>query len=322
MADELLWKEPLRQDRLSDKAKSQPHVFDIHGGGLDLQFPHHEDEIAQSCCANGTDEMARYWLHNEMLQVEGKKMSKSLGNFFTVRDLLDQGVPGEVIRFVMLSTHYRKPMDWTEKKRDEAEKFLRQCATVLGEWSKGRMQNGLQRREPTEPSIKLVDYLKDDLNSSLALTHLKFLVSKGSASPFTFGGQLYRDLKFMGFMERNWTEWFETAIDDLAPLAEVLQRARLVAIETKDFAELDQLKTSLVDAGLEVRMSKTNVEVVRKKLDSIGTAYSRANRALATENYEEADFWDGIASQMKNGTLPCKENQEHKIQALFEAWGL
>ncbi|WP_288961047.1 cysteine--tRNA ligase, partial [uncultured Sulfitobacter sp.] len=124
MADELLWKEPLRQDRLSDEAKSAPHVFDIHGGGLDLQFPHHEDEIAQSCCANGTDEMARYWLHNEMLQVEGKKMSKSLGNFFTVRDLLDQGVPGEVIRFVMLSTHYRKPMDWTEKKRDEATKTL------------------------------------------------------------------------------------------------------------------------------------------------------------------------------------------------------
>ena len=100
-------------------------VFDIHGGGLDLQFPHHEDEIAQSCCANGTEEMARFWMHNEMLQVEGKKMSKSLGNFFTVRDLLEQGVPGEVIRFVMLSTHYRKPMDWTEKKREEAEKTLR-----------------------------------------------------------------------------------------------------------------------------------------------------------------------------------------------------
>ncbi|WP_295314142.1 cysteine--tRNA ligase, partial [Roseobacter sp.] len=91
-------------------------TFDIHGGGNDLMFPHHENEIAQSCCANETDCMANVWMHNEMLQVEGKKMSKSLGNFFTVRDLLEQGVPGEVIRFVMLSTHYRKPMDWTEKK--------------------------------------------------------------------------------------------------------------------------------------------------------------------------------------------------------------
>jgi len=90
--------------------------FDIHGGGNDLQFPHHENEIAQSCCAHPEGEFARYWMHNEMLQVEGKKMSKSLGNFFTVRDLLDKGIPGEVIRFVFLSTHYGKPMDWTEKK--------------------------------------------------------------------------------------------------------------------------------------------------------------------------------------------------------------
>ncbi|OYX20718.1 MAG: cysteine--tRNA ligase, partial [Rhodobacterales bacterium 32-66-9] len=84
--------------------------FDIHGGGLDLQFPHHENEIAQSACAHPEGSFARYWLHNEMLQVEGKKMSKSLGNFFTVRDLLDQGVPGEVIRLVFLMTHYRSPM--------------------------------------------------------------------------------------------------------------------------------------------------------------------------------------------------------------------
>ncbi|MDM7255349.1 MAG: cysteine--tRNA ligase, partial [Paracoccus sp. (in: a-proteobacteria)] len=99
--------------------------FDIHGGGIDLQFPHHENEIAQSCCAHPDESFARYWLHNEMLQVEGKKMSMSLGYFFTVRDLLDRGGPGEVIRFVMLSTHYRKPMDWTEARAAEAEAVLR-----------------------------------------------------------------------------------------------------------------------------------------------------------------------------------------------------
>ena len=98
--------------------------FDIHGGGLDLTFPHHENEKAQSCCEAGEDSFARYWMHNEMLQVEGKKMSKSLGNFFTVRDLLEQGVPGEVIRFVFLQTHYRKPMDWTQKKAKEAKVTL------------------------------------------------------------------------------------------------------------------------------------------------------------------------------------------------------
>ncbi|MEM6341676.1 MAG: cysteine--tRNA ligase, partial [Pseudomonadota bacterium] len=107
--------------------------FDIHGGGNDLAFPHHENEIAQSKCAGHG--FANVWMHNEMLQVEGKKMSKSLGNFFTVRDLLDQGVPGEVIRFVMLSTHYRKPMDWTEKKREEAEATLRKWYGIAEEAS-------------------------------------------------------------------------------------------------------------------------------------------------------------------------------------------
>ena len=105
--------------------------FDIHGGGNDLIFPHHENEIAQSCCAHPEGRFARYWLHNEMLQVEGKKMSKSLGNFFTVRDLLDRNIPGEVIRFVLLSTHYGKPMDWTAQKAQEAEKTLRKWRTIL-----------------------------------------------------------------------------------------------------------------------------------------------------------------------------------------------
>ena len=94
--------------------------FDIHGGGIDLVFPHHENEIAQSACAHPEGEFARYWLHNGFLNVEGEKMSKSLGNFFTVRDLLDRGIPGEVMRFVLLSTHYRQPMDWTEAKVEEA----------------------------------------------------------------------------------------------------------------------------------------------------------------------------------------------------------
>ena len=106
--------------------------FDIHGGGIDLQFPHHENEIAQSACAHPQGDFARVWMHNEMLMVEGRKMSKSLGNFFTVRDLLDRGIPGEVIRFVFLQTHYSKPMDWTEAKRQEAEKRLDALLPPLG----------------------------------------------------------------------------------------------------------------------------------------------------------------------------------------------
>ena len=113
-------------------------TFDIHAGGIDLAFPHHENEIAQSRAACDDCGFARYWLHNEMLQVEGKKMSKSLGNFFTVRDLLDQGVPGEVIRFVLLSTHYRSPMDWTAEKVEAAEATLKEWRAYGSERSAAR----------------------------------------------------------------------------------------------------------------------------------------------------------------------------------------
>ena len=258
MADELLWKEPLRQDRLSEGAKSQPHVFDIHGGGLDLQFPHHEDEIAQSCCANGTDEMARYWLHNEMLQVEGKKMSKSLGNFFTVRDLLDQGVPGEVIRFVMLSTHYRKPMDWTEKKRDEAEKTLRKWLDLTRD---------LQPSDPTTfaPDQKLLDAVADDLNTHLALTYLNALTAQPQ--------KLLDHARWLGFLgdkarqddekarSAYTTSMGSGASDALASLANRLDELRQTAMQSKDFSQVDAFKTALLAAGVEVRMSKTGVDL-------------------------------------------------------------
>ena len=126
----------------------------------------------------------------------------------------------------------------------------------------------------------------------------------------------------MGFLGRHWSEWFDDRADDLAPFAQLLSEARSVAIGTKDFSEVDRLKAALVAVGIEVQMSKAGVEVARKQLDSIGIAYSRANRAVATESDDEADFWYGIAEQMKQGILPCKENQEQKIQALFEEWKL
>ncbi|KAJ31378.1 cysteine--tRNA ligase [Sulfitobacter pontiacus] len=259
MADELLWKEPLRQDRLSDEAKSQPHVFDIHGGGLDLQFPHHEDEIAQSCCANGTDEMARYWLHNEMLQVEGKKMSKSLGNFFTVRDLLDQGVPGEVIRFVMLSTHYRKPMDWTEKKRDEATK-------TLTKWMD--LTRDLEPCDPAafKPDQKLIDALADDLNTHLALSYLNALTAQPQ--------KLLDHARWLGFLSDKsreddakaraaYTTSFGSGGSEVeTELANRLDELRQMAMKTKDFSDVDALKAALLAAGCEVRISKQGTEVI------------------------------------------------------------
>ncbi|UWR16902.1 cysteine--tRNA ligase [Sulfitobacter sp. M368] len=233
--------------------------FDIHGGGNDLQFPHHENEIAQSTCAGHG--FARYWMHNEMLQVEGKKMSKSLGNFFTVRDLLDQGVPGEVIRFVMLSTHYRKPMDWTEKKRAEAEKTLRKWRGLVN----GAGDSGVV-------SDKVIAALEDDLNTPLAISELHQLAQallKKERSERTEKDvdDLAASARLLGLLSDNATmgAWvFDGAVEQLAVshFVDLLGALKAEAMETKDFSKLDALKKALVDAGLEVRMSKSEIALL------------------------------------------------------------
>jgi cysteinyl-tRNA synthetase len=220
-------------------------TFDIHGGGNDLMFPHHENEIAQSCCANGDDSFAKVWLHNEMLQVEGKKMSKSLGNFFTVRDLLEQGVPGEVIRFVFLSTHYRKPMDWTDKKAKDAEATLRKWRALTA---------GIE--PAANAAAEVVGALSDDLNTAGVITELHKLAAAGDAAGLLASGQL------VGLLSAKAGDWTQTADVDLSAFEAKLSKARSIAMETKDFSEVDRLKAGFVEAGLEVRMSKAGVELV------------------------------------------------------------
>ena len=214
--------------------------FDIHGGGSDLLFPHHENEVAQSTCAG--HDFAQFWMHNEMLQVEGKKMSKSLGNFFTVRDLLDQGVPGEVIRFVFLGTHYSRPMDWTEKKRREAEATLRKWRALA---------------EPggtADPAV--VSALADDLNTHGALTELHRIASEGD------GATLAASAAMLGLLIDELAGWDKVADADLSSWVAKLAQARDTAMETKDFSAVDALKSQLVAAGVEVRMSKAGVELI------------------------------------------------------------
>ena len=264
MSDGLLWE--AMKDRLSAQALAAPHVFDIHGGGIDLQFPHHENEVAQSCCAHGASDPAKgfanYWLHNEMLLVEGKKMSKSLGNFFTVRDLLDQGIPGEVIRYVFLMTHYSKPMDWTSYKAKEAQHHL-------SKWH--AMMVGVQ---PTEPDEEFVAALADDLNTSAAIMRLHSLASglstfrswesalgadyRGPES-VAAAGVFAASAKLLGFdlgsKRAIHTGGLEAVRLRLAAL-------RNEAMSTKDFSAVDALKAALVAAGVEVRMSKAGVELV------------------------------------------------------------
>ena len=211
-------------------------AFDIHAGGSDLMFPHHENEVAQSCAAG--HDFARYWLHNEMLQVEGKKMSKSLGNFFTIRDLLDEGVPGEVIRMVFLGTHYGKPMDWTDKKREEAEKTLRKwyAAAVPGE----------------DVPWPVVSALADDINTHGALTAMYQLD----------GADLGAALSLMGLWDGTVPAWAVSDDVDLSAFADRLASAREAAMASKDFSAVDAMKAALIEAGVEVRMSKQGVDLV------------------------------------------------------------
>ncbi|HMQ40254.1 MAG TPA: cysteine--tRNA ligase [Paracoccus sp. (in: a-proteobacteria)] len=227
-------------------------VFDIHAGGIDLQFPHHENEIAQSRCAHGSEVMANVWLHNEMLQVEGKKMSKSLGNFFTVRDLLDQGIPGEVIRYVLLMTHYRKPMDWTAEKVREAEATLRKWRGLT---------EGIEPSASPAPAV--IAALADDLNTAGAIAALHDLAKDGDIPALKASAAL------VGLLDDRLGDWVAGG-PDLAGFAAQLDALRIAAKASKDFSAVDAMKQKLTAAGVEIRMTATGVEL------SAGPGFSAA----------------------------------------------
>src|SRR5580698_5215773 len=161
------------------------NAFDIHGGGIDLVFPHHENEIAQSCSAFGSDRMANVWMHNGFLQVEGEKMSKSLGNFVTIRELLKDW-PGDVIRLNMLRTHYRQPIDWTVRRLETSWNSLE----VLYEYLHTHFPAGYI----VPPNSHWLSALLDDLNTPLAISELIQLASSNADPPSVAGG-----LALLGF---------------------------------------------------------------------------------------------------------------------------
>ena len=219
--------------------------FDIHGGGNDLMFPHHENEIAQSRCAHPDASFAKYWMHNEMLQVEGRKMSKSLGNFFTVRDLLDRAVPGEVIRFVFLSTHYRKPMDWTAEKVREAEATLRKWATLI---ENSDAQSG--------PPLQVLHALEDDLNTPLAIKEMHKLAKDGNAVA------LRSALEFVGLgtiSKESLTMLVEEMVDGAFDVGKFIEEMR-TARENRNWAESDRIRDALVEAGVEIKITPEGIE--------------------------------------------------------------
>jgi cysteinyl-tRNA synthetase len=171
-------------------------TFDIHGGGLDLIFPHHENEIAQSCCAHGNDRMANLWMHNGFLQVEGKKMSKSEGNFVTIAELLEtekfggRKWPGEVLRLAMLMTHYREPIDFSVKRLEEAERMLAKWRRVF--------EDKALLSVKAKYSDRFIGKLADDLNTPEALNLLTIFAgyARGTGVEYQRGGMSASDQSF------------------------------------------------------------------------------------------------------------------------------
>jgi cysteinyl-tRNA synthetase len=220
-------------------------IFDIHGGGLDLIFPHHENEIAQSRCAHGTPAMAQVWMHNGFLQVEGQKMSKSLGNFITINDLLQTGAMGghawhgEVLRLAMLMTHYREPIDFSLKRLEEAESKLRN-------WQQAA--RGAEVSETDQPDASVVKELADDLNFHRASVALDLIVKRANRDEGNAKHCLAATLRFLGFSldslltsEDGWEEPAHIA----AAIAE-----RLAALNSKDFTKADAIRKDLAEQGI------------------------------------------------------------------------
>jgi len=231
-------------------------TFDIHGGGSDLVFPHHENEIAQSRCAHGTKIMAQVWMYNGFLQVEGEKMAKSAGNFVTVHELLEgwQGYawPGEALRFNMLKTQYRQPLDWTFVGLDEAHK-------TLWEW-----YGDLEGKEPAADGVPghVLDALSDDLNTPKVSTELHRLHSVGH------WGRLRAALGFLGFsgdrakigrtasaLGKARSSSSAEAVGEGIRIDELIS-ARSAARAAKDFKEADRIRDELAAMGITVKDAK------------------------------------------------------------------
>ncbi|MGB0630898.1 MAG: cysteine--tRNA ligase [Alphaproteobacteria bacterium] len=222
-------------------------TIDIHGGGVDLVFPHHENEIAQSTCAHGGDTFVRYWLHNGFVNVDREKMSKSIGNVLLVHDLLDQA-PGEAIRLALLNAHYRQPLDWTDDGLAQAKRRLDRLYGAL------RTLDDVDADPDARPSGEFMAALNDDLNTPKALATLFDLARQANtatddAEKSRIKGELLASAELMGLLQQDAERWFAgDAADTDGPDAdeiETLIDARQAAKAARDYAEADRIRDEL-----------------------------------------------------------------------------
>ena len=230
-------------------------TFDIHGGGIDLVFPHHENEIAQSRCAFHTPVMANFWMHNGFLQVESEKMSKSLGNFVTIHELL-RDWPGEVVRATMLQTQYRQPINWTVAGLRESQKNLDHWYELTADVQPGFLCGDV------------LDALYDDLNTPKAFAALHELRSEAAKGSKSAAGGLKASTQLIGLLQRPATEWrafrpASVSIDE-SKIVNLIE-ARAAARAAKDFKESDRIRDELAAMGVFLKDSKdgTTWEIAR-----------------------------------------------------------
>lgn len=213
-------------------------TFDIHGGGIDLIFPHHENETAQSICANNKNSLANYWMHNGFVNIEGQKMSKSLGNYLTVEDLRNKNIDGSVIRFVLLSTHYRQPLDWTNRKLTEAQNIINKWFNVTN--NRDLNINGI-------PTNKILEALCDDLNIPLVITEMHNLLKEEDYDGFA------NSFFFLGFNSNNSIK-SKNNLDKqtINEMINLLIVERQNARKNKDYRKSDLIRIKLEKAGVTI----------------------------------------------------------------------
>jgi cysteinyl-tRNA synthetase len=309
-------------------------VFDIHAGGIDLVFPHHQNEIAQSCCAHGSAVMANVWMHNGFLQVEGEKMSKSLGNFITINQLLatkdfgGRDWDGRTIRWAMLQTHYRQPIDWTADKLLEAEDELHDFSTLLSLFDIGDSQL-------SQPSDEFLGALSDDLNVASAVAHLHELLKRAKMNDTRAIGQFKANMQLIGFefslgfttsydsaerFERQfWTGDAQSALIAMMQLTHDETTVSQLVRTIKGQGASEKITTELVNAlaGISPTVEVRELKAIWQSKNGIERRIAVRNAARKAKDFKEADR---IRAEIDAMGVTLKDERDRTTGEVSTTW--